>query len=74
MDYNFTVEYLPGVENRIADTLLRHPTDTPTQHDIENLTQRVFHINTARSVQAEAANCSFQLRQTVLSDCSKSKM
>ena len=38
MDYNFTVEYLPGVENRIADTLSHHPTDTPTQHEIENLT------------------------------------
>ena len=65
MDCNFTVENLPGVKNRIVDTLSRHPTDTPTQHEIENLTQQVFHINTARRVQAEAA---------VLSDCSKSKM
>ena len=48
----------------IADTLSRHPTDTPTQHKIENLTQQVFHINTARCVQAEAAYCSFQLQQT----------
>ena len=63
MDYNCIVEYLPGVENRTADTLSRQPTDTPTQHEIENLTQPVFHINTARRVQAEAADCSFRLQQ-----------
>ena len=49
MDYNFTVEYLPGVENRIADTLSRHPADTPTR--------------TARLVQAEAADYFFRLQQ-----------
>ena len=62
LDYNFAVEYLPGLKNSVADTLSRHPTNT-SQHEIDNLTQQVFHINTARRVQAEVANCSFRLQQ-----------
>ena len=63
MDYNFTVEYLPGSQNQIADTLSRHPIDAPAPYEVDNLAMQQFHINTARLVNAEEAECSFRLQR-----------
>ena len=63
MDYHFTVEYLPGTQNKIADTLSRYPVDTPDTNEVANLSLQQFHVNTARLVQAEEAECSFRLQR-----------
>ena len=33
LDYNFTVHYIRGSDNRIADSLSRYPTSSPDEED-----------------------------------------
>ena len=63
MDYNFTVNYIPGSQNKVADSFLRNPVDQPDTNDENHETAQTFLLRACRTSQAQTADCSFRLEQ-----------
>ena len=63
MDYNFTVNYIPGPQNKVADSFSRNPVDNPDETDQQHVDSQAFFLRICRLSQAEMADCSFRLEQ-----------
>ena len=63
MDYNFTVNYIPGSQNKVADSFSRNPVDNPDETDQQHADSQAFFLRICRLSQAEMADCSFRLEQ-----------
>ena len=68
MDYNFTVNYIPGFQNKVADSFSRNPVDNPDKTDQQHADSQAFLLRICRLSQAEMADCSFRLEQ-LKKDC-----
>ena len=56
MDYNFTVEYISGSHNKLADSFSRHPVDSPDESD--EVHGEMLFLQMCCLSQAEKADCS----------------
>ena len=63
MDYNFTVNYISGSQNKIADSFFRSPVNNPYETDQQHRDSQAFFLQIFRLSQAERADCSFRLEQ-----------
>ena len=63
MDYNFTVEYIPGSHNKAADSFSRHPVDIPDESDETHGEMQTLFFRMCRLSQAQKADCSFRLER-----------
>ena len=63
IDYNFTVNYIPGSQNKVADSFSRNPVDNLDETDQQHADSQAFFLQTCRLSQAKMADCSFQLEQ-----------
>ena len=68
MDYNFTVNYIPGSQNKVADSFSRNPVDNPDKTDQQHADSQAFLLRICRLSQVEMADCSFRLEQ-LKKDC-----
>ena len=63
MDYNFTVEYIPGSYNKAADSFSRHLVDSPDESDETHGEMQTLFLRMCRLSQAQKADCSFRLER-----------
>ena len=63
MDYNFTVEYIPGSHNKAADSFSHHPVDSPDESDETHGEMQTLFLRMCRLSQAQKADCSFRLER-----------
>ena len=63
MDYNFTVNYISGSQNKVADSFSRNPVDNPDETDQQHADSQEFFLRLCRLSQAEMADCSFRLEK-----------
>ena len=63
MDYNFTVNYIPGSQNKVADLFSRNSVDNPDETDQQHVDSQAFFLRICRLSQAEIADCSFRLEK-----------
>ena len=63
MDYDFRIEWIPGVENKIADALNRNPTVHPDRIDEQESEDVSRQISSLKNACAQEAQCSFRLEK-----------
>ena len=63
MDYNFTVEYIPGSHNKAANSFSRHPVDSPDESDETHGEMQTLFLRMCPLSQAQKADCSFRLER-----------
>ena len=63
MDYNFTVNYIPGSQNKVADSFSRNAVDNPDETDQLHADSQAFFLRVCRLSQAQMADCSFRLEK-----------
>ena len=61
MDYNFTVNYIPSSQNKVADSFSGNPVDNRDETDQQHADSQAFFLRICRLSQAEMADCSFRL-------------
>ena len=63
MDSNFTVNYIPGSQNKVADSFSCNPVDNPDETDQQHADSQAFFLRICRLSQAEMADCPFRLEK-----------
>ena len=63
MDYDFQMEWIPGVENKIADALSRNPAVKPDKTDEQDYGEISRQISSLINACAQEAQCSFRLEK-----------
>lgn len=61
MDFNFTVQWVKGAENLIADSLSRHPVSKPSAEDIKMSSQNSIHSRRVAALNFKSADMSFRM-------------
>ena len=63
MDYDFRMEWIPGVKNKIADALSRNPTVHPDKIDEQESGDVSRQISSLINACAQETQCSFRLEK-----------